>query len=70
MIKFSKDTVLKEIFDNPEAKKILEKYHLPCLNCPFAMFEMESLKIGDVCKMYNIDINKLLEELNKVNQKH
>jgi len=70
MEKFTKDTTLEEIFKDQKAKKVLEKYNLPCLHCPFAMLEMESLKIGDVCKFYNIDINKLLEELNKVNKKH
>jgi hypothetical protein len=60
---------LKEILGKPDLMKILEKYNLPCLSCPFAKMEMEDLKIGDVCKMYDIDIEKLLKELNRVYNK-
>lgn len=69
MPKITKDTTLAEILKYPEAKKILAKYNLPCLGCPFAKFEMENLKIGEVCKMYNIDLKNLLKELNKVYSK-
>ena len=63
------DTTLAKILKYPEAEKILAKYNLPCLSCPFAKFEMENLKIGEVCKMYNIDLKNLLKELNKVYSK-
>ena len=63
------DTTLAKILKYPEAEKILAKYNLPCLNCPFAKFEMENLKIGEVCKMYNIDLKNLLKELNKIYSK-
>ena len=62
----TKDTLLCEILDYPKTKEILEKYNLPCLDCPFAIFEMGSLKIGEVCEMYNIDLKNLLKELNEV----
>ena len=63
--KITKDTTLAEILDLPGAEKILAKYNLPCLSCPFAKMEMENLKIGDACKMYGINLKDLLEELNK-----
>lgn len=69
MPKIIKDTTLAELLDKPEAEKILAKYNLPCLGCPFAKFEMENLKIGEVCKMYNIDLKNLLKELNKIYSK-
>ena len=62
------DTTLAEILKFPQAEKILAKYNLPCLWCPFAKLEMENLKIGEICKMYGIDIEKLLKELNGVLQ--
>ncbi len=65
MEKVTKDTTLAEILEYPEAKEILAKYNLPCLGCPLAKFEMESLKIGDVCKMYGIDLGNLVKELNE-----
>ena len=69
MPKITKDTTLAELLDKPEAEKILAKYNLPCLGCPFAKFEIENLKIGEVCKMYNIDLKNLLKELNKIYSK-
>jgi len=63
-MKITQDTTLAEILGLPEAKKTLVKYNLPCLKCPFAKTEMETLKIGEVCRMYGIDIEELLEDLN------
>jgi len=69
VMKITKDTTLSELLNNPKTQKILAKYNLPCLGCSFFQYEMESLKIGQVCKMYNIDIEKLLKELNGVYKK-
>ncbi len=63
--KITKDTALTEVLKSPEAEKILAKHNLPCLSCPFAKIEMEDLKIGAVCEMYGIDVEKVLKELNK-----
>jgi len=63
--KITKDTTLAEILKNPELVKILVKYNLPCLGCPLAKMEMENLKIGQVCRMYGINVERLLEELNE-----
>ena len=68
-MKITKDTTLAEILKFPGAEKILAKYNLPCLSCPFAKFEMENLKIGEVCKMYDINVERLLRELNGVYKK-
>jgi hybrid cluster-associated redox disulfide protein len=65
MTKFTKDTNLAEILKYPEAGKILAKYNLPCLGCPFVKIEIGSLKIGQVCQMYGIDLENLLKELNE-----
>ncbi len=67
--KVSEDTSLAEILKIPQADKILAKYNLPCLTCPFAKLEMEKLKIGDICKMYKINLKNLLKELNKIYKK-
>jgi len=60
----TRNTILIEILKHPNVEKILKKYKFPCLACPFAKMEMERLKIGDICKMYGIDINSLLKNLN------
>ena len=64
-IKITKNTTLSEILKIPGAEKILLKYNLPCLGCSFAIFEMDSLKIGEICKSYNINTDKLIKELAK-----
>lgn len=69
MSKITKDTTLAEILELTGAQKILAKYNLPCLGCPMAKFEIENLKIGQVCKMYRIDIKNLLKELNQKYEK-
>ena len=68
-MKITKNTTLAEILKNPEAEKILAKHNLPCLSCPFAQYEIKSLKLDEVCKMYNIDAAKILKELNEVYKK-
>lgn len=64
-MKITKNTTLAEILKKPGAEEILVKHKLPCLTCPFAQNEMEELKLDDICKMYNININEILKELNK-----
>ena len=65
MDKITKDTTLDEIIKDAKAQEILLKYNVPCLGCSFAQYEMKELKLGDICKMYNIDIKGLLKDLNK-----
>lgn len=62
----TENTTLAEILKYPGAEKILAKYNLPCLHCPMAKFEIQNLKIGEVCKMYEIDLESLLKELNEI----
>jgi len=64
-MKITENTILAEILEKPELVKILAKYNLPCLSCPFAKYEVENLKIGEICKIYGIDLESLLKELNE-----
>jgi hypothetical protein len=66
MAKFSEDTILSEITKDPKGVEILAKYNLPCLSCAFAKMEMDKLKLGEVCEMYNLDLKGLLKELNNL----
>lgn len=65
MTKITKDTTLQDVLEKEGAEKALANHKVPCLTCPFAKMEMEQLKLGDICKMYGIDVEKLLQELNK-----
>lgn len=64
MKKINKNTILSEIIADERMAEILAKNNLPCLSCPFAKYEMEQLKIGEICSQYGINAEKLLEELN------
>ena len=64
--KITKDTTLSEILRRRGAEDVLAKYKIPCLTCPFAAQEMDKLKIGEIAEMYNIDLNGLLKDLNKI----
>lgn len=66
MPKITGDTTLAELLNYPKARKILEKYNLPCLQCPFAKIEAEKLKIRQICQQYEIETEKLLKELSKI----
>ena len=65
MKKFTKESTLAEILKMPGAEKILASHKLPCVFCPMAKFEVEKLKVGHVCQMYGIDVNKILQDLNQ-----
>jgi len=65
-MKITKDTTLAKILKIKGAEEILAKYNLPCLHCPMAAMELDVLKIGEVCKMYDLDLEGLLKDLNKI----
>jgi hypothetical protein len=64
--KITKESVLKDILEIKGAEEILQKHELPCLHCPMAQYELHLLKLGEVCQRYSIDLDKVLEELNKL----
>lgn len=62
--KITKNTILEEILKIPDAEKILAKYNFPCISCPMAAYESKVLKIGQTAKIYGIDVDNLIKELN------
>jgi len=68
-MKITKDTTLAKVLDIKGAEKILSEFQMPCLGCAMAQMEMDSLKLGDICSMYGINLKKLLEELNIIAKK-
>lgn len=65
-MKITKDSTLGKILEVKGAEEILSKLNFPCLSCPMAQMEMNSLKLGDVCGMYGIELEKVLKELNRL----
>ncbi len=65
-MKINKNTTLKKILDIKGSDKILQKHKIPCLSCPMASVEMSVLKIGEIAKMYGLDLEKILKDLNNI----
>jgi phosphoribosylamine-glycine ligase len=61
------NSTLKEVLEIKGANDILTKHNVPCIGCALAQMEMDKLTLKDICEKYNIDINRLLEDLNKSN---
>lgn len=66
MTKITSKTTLEKILEKKGADKILAKHGVPCVSCPMAKFELDSLKIGQVCKMYGLNLEKILKDLNNL----
>ncbi|KKQ23271.1 MAG: hypothetical protein A3G45_00705 [Candidatus Staskawiczbacteria bacterium RIFCSPLOWO2_12_FULL_37_15] len=63
-MKITDKTTLEKIMEKNGAEEILAKHGVPCVSCPMAKFEIEKLKIGEVCRMYGLNLKKILKELN------
>ncbi len=62
--KITSKTTLAKILGKKGGAEVLMKNNVPCLGCPMAQFEIDKLKIGDVCRMYKLNLEKILKELN------
>lgn len=65
MDKYTEDTTLEKILESGKAEEVLAEFSVPCLTCPMMQKEASELKIGNICEMYGINKEKLLEKLNQ-----
>lgn len=63
--KLTKDSKLKEILELKKGEEILTKHGVPCVSCAMAKFEMEKLKLGEISEIYGLNLDAILEDLNK-----
>jgi len=59
-------TKLSQILELKGAEEILQKFEVPCLTCPMMQVEMDTLTIGEIAKMYALDLDGILEALNQI----
>jgi len=64
MNKITSKTTLEKILEIKNGEKILHKFGVPCMSCPMAKFEIGTLQIGQVCKMYGLPLKEIIKELN------
>jgi len=69
MKKIDENSTVAEVLDIKGAEEVLTKHNFPCLGCPMAKMEIDSLKLGQVCNMYGIDCKKILEDIGKLQEK-
>lgn len=65
MKKITANSTLKEVLKIKRVEKILRKYNLPCLKCPFAESEAENLTLKEIAGFYGIDLKNLIKDLNR-----
>jgi hypothetical protein len=66
MIKITSKTTLGKILHISGADEVLAKHGVPCLSCPMASLEIDKLEIGKVCKIYGLNLRKIIKDLNKL----
>ena len=64
--RFTEETTVEEVLKHPKAVIILARHGIPCPTCPLVRVEMGNLKLGDVARAYGADLERLLEDLNRL----
>ncbi len=64
-MKVNENSTLAEIVADSLAEEILHKHGVPCVTCPYAAQEMNTLTIGQVSKIYELNLPAILKDLNK-----
>ena len=65
----TENTTLAKILEKEGAKDVLSKNGVPCVSCAMAAGEANFLKIGQITEMYSLDKEKILKELNEIEEK-
>jgi hypothetical protein len=68
-MKITKSITLAKILEQKGAEAVLLENGVPCMSCPYSAMEMDTLKIGEVCKMYGLNLEKILKSLNNNGKK-
>ena len=65
-MEFKKDTLIGEIIEkDPEKVNVLIEAGMHCIGCPAAQMET----IEEACEVHGIDVEDVLKELNKEEEK-
>lgn len=65
MSKITAKTTLKKIMEEKNGLKVLMENGVPCMSCPMAAMEIDKLELGKVCKAYDLNLEKILKDLDK-----
>jgi hypothetical protein len=62
----SEETPLAEVLKIPGAIQVLIRNNFPCVTCPLALFEAGTMTVGEVARMYGLDVEKIVRELREL----
>jgi len=62
----SEGTPLAEVLKIPGAIQVLLRNNFPCVTCPLALFEAGTMTVGEVARMYGLDVEKIVRELREL----
>ena len=65
----TESTSLDKLVSNERIYPILQKYGVPCIDCPMMQDEFDQLNLKKVCELYGINYKKIIEEINGVLKK-
>lgn len=70
-MKITEDTTLEKILKQKNSEEILKKHGVPCMTCPMAAQELNTLTIGEITQIYGLNLDAILYNLtkSKVDQK-
>jgi len=61
----TKKSTYEELLKVPGSEHVLSKHRVPCVTCPMAKMEMESLTLEQIGGWYGLDVDAIIKELNK-----
>jgi hypothetical protein len=61
----TKKSKFGEVLKISGSEKVLSKYNVPCISCPMAKQEMDTLTLEQIGGWYGIDVDSIIKELNK-----
>jgi hypothetical protein len=62
---FDENTTIGEVLKTERGEEILSENGVPCVCCPMISQEMDFLTIGEVADRYDLNKQKIIDDLNK-----
>ncbi len=63
---FDENSTIGEAMKTEDGKEVLARNGVPCVGCPRISEEMDLLTVGEVAEKYDLDKNKIIDDLNKI----
>jgi len=61
----TKKSKYSEVLKVKGSEDVLSKHKVPCVTCPMAKMEMDTLTLEQIGSWYGIDVDSIIKDLNK-----